>query len=172
MFRELRCNPLGFGPATVTEPIVDPETDAICNEFLLKVGYSGVCEIEMKQDSRDGRMKLIEVNPRLTGGGDAAPYAGVDLCWIHYLDLIGKRPSPVHPSSRDFRHIDLRSDVGAIFAYRRAGLISWKDIRKSYRSPRAFIDFDIHDWRYSAETVYRMARSFVRELIRRRPDPS
>ena len=36
-------------------------------------------------------MKLIEANPRLSGGGDAAPYAGVDLCWIHYLDLIGRR---------------------------------------------------------------------------------
>jgi D-aspartate ligase len=166
MFRELRCNPMGFGPATVTEPVVDSETDEICDGFLRGVGYSGVCEIEMKRDSRDGRVKLIEVNPRLTGGGDAAPYAGVDLCWIHYLDMIGKRPAPVTPNGRDFRHIDLRSDVGAIFAYRRARLISWEDVLRSYKGPRAFVDFDRRDWRYSAETIYRMARSLVRELIR------
>jgi D-aspartate ligase len=138
---------------------------------LRKAGYSGICEIETKRDSRDGRVKLIEVNPRLTGGGDAAPYAGVDLCWIHYLDLIGKEPSPVRPNDRDFRHIDLRSDVGAIFAYRRAGLISWKEIIGSYKPPRKFVDFDAHDWRYSAETLYRMARSTVRELIRSLPNP-
>ena len=51
----------------------------------------------MKRDTRDGRVKLIEANPRLSGGGDAAPYAGVDLCWLHYLDLIGKRVAPVTP---------------------------------------------------------------------------
>jgi predicted ATP-grasp superfamily ATP-dependent carboligase len=166
MFRELRCNPLQFGPASVTEPVLDPETDEVCDAFLRSVGYSGICEIEMKRDTRDGRVKMIEVNPRLTGGGDAAPYAGVDLCWIHYLDLIGKNPSPVTPNGKDFRHIDLRSDVGAIFAYRRARLISWSDVIRSYRAPRAFFDFDTNDWRYSAETIYRMARSTVGELVR------
>jgi predicted ATP-grasp superfamily ATP-dependent carboligase len=166
MFRELRCNPMKFGPASVTEPVHDPETDQVCDRFLRSIGYSGICEIEMKRDSRDGRVKMIEVNPRLTGGGDAAPYAGVDLCWLHYLDLIGKNPTPVEPDGRDFRHIDLRADVGAIFAYRRARLISWGDVIRSYRSPRGFFDFDIHDWRYSSETIYRMARSAVREIVR------
>jgi predicted ATP-grasp superfamily ATP-dependent carboligase len=172
MFRELRCNPLQFGPASVTEPVIDAETDKVCDAFLRSLGYSGICEIEMKRDARDGRVKMIEVNPRLTGGGDAAPYAGVDLCWIHYLDLIGKSPSPVTPNGKDFRHIDLRSDVGAIFAYRRAGLISWGDVIRSYRAPRAFFDFDTRDWRYSAETIYRMARSTVGELLRSLRDRS
>jgi D-aspartate ligase len=166
MFRELRCNPLQFGPASVTEPVVDAETDEICDRFLRRLGYSGICEIEMKRDARDGRMKLIEANPRLTGGGDAAPYAGVDLCWLHYLDIIGKRFSPVTPSGADFRHIDLRNDVAAIFAYRRAKLISWREVFASYRRPRAYFDFEARDWRYSFDTVYRMARSLVRELLR------
>jgi predicted ATP-grasp superfamily ATP-dependent carboligase len=172
LFRELRCNPMKFGPASVTEPVLDPETDEVCDGFLRSIGYSGICEIEMKRDTRDGRVKMIEVNPRLTGGGDAAPYAGVDLCWLHYLDLIGKSPVPVAPSGRDFRHIDLRADVGAIFAYRRARLISWGEVIRSYRSPRAFFDFDTHDWRYSAETIYRMARSLVREVISSMPGRS
>jgi len=120
----------------------------------------------MKRDARDGRVKMIEANPRLTGGGDAASYAGVDLCWVHYLDLIGRTPTPVVPNGKDFRHVDLRSDVGAIFAYRRARLISWDDVIRSYKTPRVFFDFDIHDWRYSAETIYRMARSAVGELVR------
>jgi D-aspartate ligase len=172
MFRELRCNPFQFGPATVTEPVVDPETDEVCDSFLRAIDYSGICEIEMKRDTRDGRVKMIEVNPRLTGGGDAAPHAGVDLCWLHYLDLIGKTPAPVTPHGGHFRHIALRQDVGAIFAYRRAGLISWGDVMRSYKAPRAFFDFDKDDWRYSAETIYRMARSVAGELIRPRRDPS
>lgn len=172
LFRELRCNPLQFGPATVTEPVTDEETDAVCDHFLRQLGYSGLCEIEMKRDSRDGRVKMIEANPRLTGGGDAAPYAGVDLCWIHYLDLIGQSVVPVKPNGNHFRHIDLRADVGAIFAYRRAGLVSWGDVIRSYRGPLAFFDFDRRDWRYSLETIYRMARALARQMITSLRHPS
>jgi D-aspartate ligase len=161
IFRELRCDPLGFGPATVTEPINDSEADVTCDGFLRSIGYSGVCEIEMKWDTRDGRIKLIEANPRLTGGGDAAPYAGLDTCWLHYLDLIGVSVAPVTTSSRDFRHVVLRSEVAAIAAYRRAGLLTWTDLFRSYKPPLAFFDLDSQDWRYSVETFYRMARSVV-----------
>jgi predicted ATP-grasp superfamily ATP-dependent carboligase len=158
MFRELRCEPLGFGPATVTEPIDDVETDGICDRFLRSIGYVGLCEIEMKQDIRDGRFKLIEANPRLSGGGDAAPYAGVELAWLHYLDVIGREVVPVAPSARDFRHIVVRSDAIAVVEYYRAGLISWRDILRSYRPPLAFFDLDWRDGRYSAETLYIAAR--------------
>jgi D-aspartate ligase len=120
----------------------------------------------MKRDTRDGRVKLIEANPRLTGGGDAAPYAGVDVCWLHYLDMIGKPVTPVRADGRDFRHVVLRSDVGAIIAYRRAGLLSWRDIVRSYKRPLAFYDFDTHDWRYSADTIYRMLRAVVAGVVR------
>jgi D-aspartate ligase len=166
MFRELRCDPVCFGTATVSEPVVDPKTDEVCDRWLRNLGYSGICEIEMKCDGRDGRVKLIEANPRLTGGGDAAPYAGVDVCWLHYLDLIGRSVTPVGGDGKDFRHIQLRSDLGAIIAYRKAGLISWRDVMRSYKPPLAFYDFDPRDWRYSAETIRLMARSAVAGLAR------
>jgi len=166
MFRELRCSPVQFGTATVSEPVVDGETDEICDRWLRSLGYSGICEIEMKRDSRDGRIKMIEANPRLTGGGDAAPYAGVDVCWLHYLDLVGRPVSPVGSSGRDFRHVMLRPDLSTIIAYRRAGLISWTDVLRSYKPPLAFYDFDPRDWRYSTDTLYRMIRGAVGELVR------
>ncbi len=166
LFRELRCDPLEFGPPTASEPIDDPETDALCDRFLLSLGYSGLCELEMKRDDRDGQMKLIEANPRLTGGGDAAPYAGVPTCWLHYLDLIGQTVAPVGPNGVNFRHIVLRSDMRAIVAYLRAGLISWRDVAQSYRAPRAFFDADGDDWRYSLRTLYIAGRSAVGAVVR------
>jgi predicted ATP-grasp superfamily ATP-dependent carboligase len=162
MLRELRCDPVGFGPASVTEPVTDAETDALCDQFLRAIGYSGICEIEMKRDTRDGGLKLIEANPRLSGSGDAAPYAGVDLCWVHYLDLIGMPVCPVGPSGRTFRHIVLRSDVRTILAYRRAGLTTWRDVLRSYRPPLAFYDLDPRDWRYSIGTVLLVVATLAR----------
>ena len=161
MFRELRCNPVGFGPASVSEPVVDPETDAVCDAFLRSIGYAGICEIEMKWDSRDGRVKLIEANPRLSGGGDAAPYDGVDLCWLHYLDLIGQPVSPTAPAGNDFRHVVLRADAAAAPAYLAAGLITWREVVDSYRRPLAFYDLDWNDWRYSMETLLVSARTLL-----------
>ena len=165
MFRALRCDPVGFGPASVSEPVVDPETDAVCNTFLRRLGYRGICEIEMKWDARDGQVKLIEANPRLSGGGDAAPYAGVDLCWLHYLDLAGRRVTPVAPRNGDFRHIVVRADGRTLPAYWRRGLISWTDVRRSFRPPLAFYDLDSRDWRYSLETLFIAARWFVSEAF-------
>ncbi|MEZ5416221.1 MAG: hypothetical protein R2708_02625 [Vicinamibacterales bacterium] len=167
MFRELRCDPVGFGPASISEPVVDPETDRVCDEFLRRIGYSGICEIEMKWDDRDGQVRLIEANPRLSGGGDAAPYAGVDLCWIHYLDLIGQRVTPVAPTGRDFRHVVVRADGRALPAYWRAGLLSWKDVWRSFRPPLAFFDLDRRDLRTSVETLYVAGRSFMSEVFSR-----
>ena len=167
MFRELRCDPIQFGPATVSEPVDDPEVDAICDRFLRSIGYRGICEIEMKHDVRDGRARLIEVNPRLSGGGDAAPYAGVDLCWIHYTELVGRPLPAVTPGRNHFKHIVLRADGRAIPAYLSAGLISWKDVFRSYRPPLAFFDLDWRDWRYSLETLYVCGRSLLTGLLKR-----
>jgi predicted ATP-grasp superfamily ATP-dependent carboligase len=165
LFRELRCDPIGFGPATVSEPVHDPEADDTCDRFLQRLGYVGICEIEVKRDPRDGRVKLIEANPRLSGGGDAAPHAGVDLCWLHYLDLIGQPVRPVGPTRHDFRHVVLRPEGRAIIAHMKAGLITWRDLLRSYRPPLAFYDFDRRDIRYSWETIAILVRGVVRELL-------
>ena len=164
MFRELRCVPLGFGPASVSEPFPDVEADVVCDSFLKKIRYIGICEIEVKRDTRDGRVKLIEANPRLSGGGDAAPYAGVDLCWIHYMDMIGRQVEPVSPSGRHFRHVVLRAEATAIPEYMRAGLLSWRQLCSSYKPPLKFFDFDLLDWRNSLETLIVSIRSLLRAL--------
>jgi D-aspartate ligase len=165
MLGELRCDPIGYGPASVTEPLADSEADELCDRWLRRIGYRGICEIELKRDRRDGVLKMIEANPRLSGSGDAAPYMGVDLCWLHYLDMIGERVVPVEPLNRDFRHIVLRSDARAIFTHLREGVIKWRDVVKSYRRPLAFYDFDPRDWRYSAETILVMARQMVKGIL-------
>jgi hypothetical protein len=109
---------------------------------------------------------MIEANPRLSGGGDAAPYAGVDLAWLHYLDMIGQEVAAVSASSRMFRHVVLRSDVRSIIAYRSRGLITWRDVFRSYRPPLAFFDLDARDWRYSFGTLFTMARSAIGGVVR------
>jgi len=167
LVRELRTSPIHFGSASVVEPIDDPETDRVCDGFLSAIGYAGLCEIELKRDSRDGRVKMIEANPRYSGTSDAAPYAGVDIGWLHYLDLIGRPVSFVGPDGRDFRHVVLTRDFSAFRSYRRAGLVTWREFFRAYRPPVAFFDFDLRDWRVTAGTLNELFRIVVGPPIRR-----
>lgn len=168
MFRERRCVPFGFGPATVSEPVVDEEADRVCDEFLKSIGYKGICEIEVKRDSRDGKVKLIEANPRLSGGGDAAPYAGVDLVWIHFQQMIGRELEPVGPNGKHFKHIVLRGEGVAIPEYMRAGLLDWKGLVDSYKPPLAFFDLDWRDWKITIETLYVFFQTLIVTLLKGR----
>ena len=164
--RELRTNPIYFGSASVVVPIHDPETDALCDGFLQAVRYEGLCEIELKRDIRDGRVKLIEANPRYSITSDAAPYAGVDLGWLHYLDLIGEQVEPVEWNGRHFHHIVLWRDVACFRSYLDAGLTTWGGLIKSYKSP-AFFDFDLRDWRLAADTTVYLLKALLRPVVRR-----
>jgi predicted ATP-grasp superfamily ATP-dependent carboligase len=165
--REIRTGPFGFGSASVVEPVADPEVDELCDRFLRRIGYVGLCEIELKRDRRDGRLRMIETNPRYSGTGDAAQYAGVDLGWLHYLELAGRDVRPVTPNGRDFRHIALLRDFETIQSYRRAGLESWGSILRSYRPPVAFYDFDVRDWRVSTDTLVGLARIVAGPTLRK-----
>jgi predicted ATP-grasp superfamily ATP-dependent carboligase len=158
--RELRtANPIHFGSASMVEPMEDPETESLCDRFLRQLGYRGLCEIELKRDSRDGTIKMIEANPRYTGTSDAAPYDGVDIGWLHYLDLIGRPVNPIRPQVRKFRHVMLVADAGSMRHYVERGLETWNTIAKSYRPPVYFYDVDPRDWRNFARTMLVLGRT-------------
>ena len=57
-------------------------------EFLEKIGYQGFCEFDMKYDSRDGKYKVLEINPRQSRSGYYVAACGYNL--VEYLidDLI------------------------------------------------------------------------------------
>lgn len=157
--REIRTHPIHFGSASVVEPIDDPESDALCDNFFRKIGYEGICELELKRDSRDGRVKLIEANPRYSITADAAPYAGVDLGWLHYLDLIGEEVEPASWTGSHFHHIVLFRDVYCLRHYFAEGLTTWSKVIQSYQSP-VFFDFDVYDWRLAVETAGYLLKAF------------
>ncbi len=72
--------------------------DAVAEDglrLLRELGFHGISQVEVKRDPRDGRYKLIEVNPRLWQWHGLASACGVDLPWIAYCDVMGRRLPPV-----------------------------------------------------------------------------
>jgi predicted ATP-grasp superfamily ATP-dependent carboligase len=90
--RKLRQTPRGIGTCRVGEALwVDEVVDAALR-LLRAYGYFGLSQVEFKQDARDGRFKLMEINPRLWQWHGLAAACGVDLPRIAYADLVGDAP--------------------------------------------------------------------------------
>ena len=167
LVRQVRTDPIYFGSASIVEPVVDPEAHELSDAFLREIQYAGLCELELKRDSRDGTLKLIEANPRYSVTSDAAPPAGVDLGWLHYLDLIGWDVQTVRQNSFQYRHIVLQRDFKTFRSYLKAGLLSWGQFFRSYRRPVYFFDFDWRDWRVSWATAVNLAKIILHPYLRR-----
>jgi D-aspartate ligase len=82
--RRSRQYPVDFGRAstfveTVNEPrVIDPAV-----RFLKAIQYSGLVEVEFKQDLRTGEFNLLDINPRVWGWYSLCRRAGVDF--VHIL---------------------------------------------------------------------------------------
>jgi D-aspartate ligase len=93
--RKLRQTPREIGTARVAEARWLPALADDALRLLRGLGFHGISQVELKRDPRDGRFKLIEVNPRLWEWHGLAAACGVDLARIAYLDSVGERPRPV-----------------------------------------------------------------------------
>lgn len=90
--RKLRQTPPGIGTCRVGEAVwVDEAVDAALR-LLRAFGHFGLSQVEFKRDPRDGRFKLMEINPRLWQWHGLASACGVDLPRIAYADLVGEPP--------------------------------------------------------------------------------
>jgi len=90
--RRLRQHPREFGrAATYVETIEHPEIEELSERFLRAINYYGLVEVEFKQDPRDGRFKLLDVNARTWGFHSISGPAGVDFPYLLYADQVGKQ---------------------------------------------------------------------------------
>lgn len=100
--RKLRQFPAYTG-VTSLGVCVPNETVARTTKRLMRtVGYRGVLDIGFRYDERDGKYKLLDVNPRV--GSTFRLFAGdngVDVVRALYLDLTGQRvPAARQPNGR------------------------------------------------------------------------
>lgn len=89
--RKLRQRGPHTGPTTLGVCTPNAEVAAATERLAEAVGYRGIIDIGFRYDRRDGRYKLLDVNPRL--GGSFRLFVGVeglDVVRAQYLDLTGQ----------------------------------------------------------------------------------
>jgi D-aspartate ligase len=92
--RKPRQYPVHFGLGSFHRTDWIPEVAELGLRMLQASGVRGIANAEFKRDRRDGRMKLIECNLRLTAADDLVRRAGVDLGALAYRRALGHRDQP------------------------------------------------------------------------------
>lgn len=93
--RKLKQVPPVVGTCRVGEAVWVQEVVDSGLRLLRELGFHGISQVEFKRDPRDGRFKLMEVNPRLWQWHGLAAACGVDIPLIAYRDLTGEAVQPV-----------------------------------------------------------------------------
>jgi D-aspartate ligase len=120
--RKLRQWPPDIGATSLGVAVPNEKVAALTKRFMKAIGYRGVLDIGYRYDERDGKYKLLDVNPRL--GSTFRLFVDerteVDVVRALYLDLTGQDvPSAEQPLERKWIVED--RDLRASLAYRRAG---------------------------------------------------
>jgi predicted ATP-grasp superfamily ATP-dependent carboligase len=127
--RYLRCKEPGkFGTSTLRETFDNPQLISTAISVMDKLKWHGVAHLDFVAD-RNGKFKLIEINPRLWGALALAMFSGVDFPYLWYLTALDG--SNIDPGPIRNRKIKCRWMVGDCLAF--AGLIKRARFREALR---------------------------------------
>ena len=99
--RKVRTYPVRFGQSTALEITAEEDVRRLGAELVRRMGLKGVAKLDFKRDE-DGKLYLLEVNPRFNLWHHLAAVAGLNLPAIVYADLTGAPRPPVSSAAVGF----------------------------------------------------------------------
>ena len=136
--RRTRQYPIDFGySSSFVETLDVPEIVAPSRRLLATIKYSGLVELEYKFDSRDGKYKLLDINPRLWTWSPLGARAGVDFPYLLWQMMVGEPVQECNARS-GVRWMRVSTDVPAALHSVLRGRISFKSYLRSLRAPIQF----------------------------------
>lgn len=142
---KLRDHPINFGTSTMSESITVDELDQPVRRLIKKLNFTGTCEIEFLMDLRDGRYKLIEINPRTWLWVSLAKTCGVDYATIMYNFINDMENEYPQNYKRNVKWVNYLTDIP--FAIKGIFLNHYKlrDVWESYENVKDTSVLDIND---------------------------
>lgn len=143
--RKLRLSPSDFGyPCAVVSGRV-PEVVEAGRAIVAAMGIEGFANVEFKQDERNGRYYLMEVNGRPNMSGRLAVRAGVDFPLLTYRHLVdGVLPTQT-PWREGVHWVNEFKDPRVLATRWREGRLAPLGGLRPYVSSRVLATFDASD---------------------------
>ena len=169
--RKLRQSPPRFGDACCQITLDAPEVLDLSRRLLRAFEYRGFAGVEFKLDPRDGKYRLMEMNPRTEAGNQLAISAGVDFPWIGYQYLTRTPEMPPVDFGQSFRrgvqYLNEEGDLKTFLSMRREGNMSAVRWLRSVASTRAWALGALDDPMPLLMMAGRIARAAARRAIGR-----
>lgn len=143
-----RCTTYPVTGGVTVEAVItrDPALTDSCGQMLAFLGYDGLADAEAKFDERDGRYKLLEINPRIWGGVAATIAAGIDFA-AKACELAATGDTPVQVDGRvGLRYWMLQREMLAILQDRGNRLRRIAGLARLLRGDTV-CGIDVRDWR-------------------------
>lgn len=142
MHHRLKEYPVTGGPSVMAASFYDEALETLGLSVLTALNWHGVAMVEVKKDSRDGKYKIMEINPKFWGSLDLAIASGVDFPLLTYRLAMDGDVTPVfdYRVGLKFRWL-IPGELLRLFALPGETGIFFKDF---FRPPCAY-DFDFRD---------------------------
>lgn len=136
--RRTRQYPTDFGySSSFVETCDIPEITGPSRRLLAAIRYTGLVEVEYKFDARDGRCKLLDINPRLWTWSTLGARAGIDFPYLLWQMMVG-RQVPKRTARSGVRWVRMSTDVPAAIHEMLRGRLSPGAYLRSLRVPIEF----------------------------------
>lgn len=143
--QKIRQYPVGFGGATYHVAQRNAAVLDAGRRFVDGAGVRGIACVEFKLDARDGQLKIMECNARVTAANEMMRVAGLDLGQAAYRDAVGLTFAEDAGFREGTRLWYPAQDLLAFRAMREAGQITvWGWLRSLAHRPR-FPVFSLSD---------------------------
>jgi predicted ATP-grasp superfamily ATP-dependent carboligase len=165
--RKVRQGPAYTGATTLGITEHNEEVLALTGQLVRAIGYTGVLDIGWRFDARDGRYKVLDLNPRVgaTFRLFAAP-SGADVVRALYADLTGcPVPDEKIPDGR--RWLSEFHDLGVARTYIRDGVTTPLGYLRSLRGASELVWCASDDMRPALTALGRAAREWRTRRSRR-----
>lgn len=172
-FQKLGMSPPHYGVTTMGRSVRNDEVIALARAIGAAIGYVGPAGFEFKRDTRDGRYRYIEINPRhgMTNWFDTS--CGVNTAYRTYRLALGDQDH-INPSQQGQRvFVDVYADLFSRLVDDRESL--WSVARRYARlitTPRVAAYWLWHDpapgvaaFSRNAASAAGAASRFIRRLV-------
>jgi predicted ATP-grasp superfamily ATP-dependent carboligase len=163
--RKLRQYPPLYGDGSLQITTDAVKVAELSRSLLRAFEYRGYVGVEFKYDARDGKYKLMEVNPRTVSGNQLAIQAGIDFPWIGYQFLINDRRPIVGDFRRGVKYVNEEWDFKSFLALRRSKQLTLAEWIRSLRDAEARAIWSWRDPLPMLVVLWRFARAFFSSLF-------
>lgn len=162
--RKLRQYPIRWGTGTYHVSEWIPEAHEIGLRLFQSVGLVGLANVEFKHDERDGKLKLIECNLRLTAADPMLRECGLDLPHLLYERALGREVALPARFREGVRQWHPLPDVRALLDYRREGSLTVVAWARSLLHRQCLPLFSTDDLKPSLVNMRDVARRMARRV--------